>query len=257
MKNNIILTLLIVGTVLPIKVQALTGNMKLTCDNTTVLPGTNITCTLTGDSFSEKISSFHGELNLGSNLKLESIEEDSSWEGSADGGIIDLYTDVNKSGDINFVTFTVKADSDISNIDNNVSIDNIKIGSAEFIEYDFANVSTSIKITSNDNDGNNGEDNPGSEPEDDKENNPGNKPEDDKENESGNQPGNDQEQKPEEDKENESDNNNNDNNNNNNYENNITNPTTGNSTNIAVIIFIILVSAATMIIVYKKNKNVI
>ena len=107
MKKNMIITFLIVLVLLPINVKALTGNIKLTCDNTTVLPGSDITCTLTGDSFSEKISSFHGELNLESNLKLESIEEDSSWEGSADGGVIDLYTDVNKSGNINFVTFTI------------------------------------------------------------------------------------------------------------------------------------------------------
>lgn len=143
-----IIILLVIGILFPINAHALTGNVEIQCDNYEVSSGSNINCTLKGGDFSSELSSFHAKLLLGNNLALESIEKNSSWEGSADGGVIDLYTDVNKSGDLELVTFVIKVDEVENNVDTNISITDIKIGDSQFEEHSFPQVITSIKITS-------------------------------------------------------------------------------------------------------------
>jgi len=220
-----IMVILLIGIIFPIKVNALDGNIELNCDNEAILPGSSVNCTIKVNNFSDEISSFHAKLLLGENLKLESIEKDSSWEGSAEGGIIDLYTDVNKSGDINISSFVVKVDnaSTMNRVD--VSLIDVKVGDPQFTEHKFNDVSTSVEVII---DGGSNENEPDIEENPDLEVTPDSdlKPDDSTETDKGN----------------------------NESENNVDNPVTG-GFKISVVLLILFISLASSIIIYRRKIN--
>ena len=124
------------------------GGMKISCDSDTILPGESATCTIEGSNFTKEISSFRTVINLDSNLILESIEKDSSWEGSAEGGIIDLYTDVNKTGSFNVATFTVRAKEIDTGVSAFIEIENTVVSDENFDEYVVGSFEISVRIKS-------------------------------------------------------------------------------------------------------------
>lgn len=146
MKGKYTVILLLALMLFPVLVNALDGQVTVSCEDTVIGPGGTLTCSISGNSFSALISSFHAKITLGEGLTLMSVEKDSSWLGSGDGGIIDLYTDVNKTGDVNFASFVIKADDDVS--DNVVvNIEEIIISDDNFIEYNFEVISTEIEVS--------------------------------------------------------------------------------------------------------------
>ena len=153
--KKIIKMMLFLLAIVPIKAFAFTGNVKLECDSNTATAGNNINCTITGNNFSDEISSFHAAIDLDDNLILESIEKDSSWEGSGEGGVIDLYTDKNKTGNVNFINFTVKVNDSNASSNTNIVLTDIKIGDSDFKEHSLADSTFSIKINSNNNESDN------------------------------------------------------------------------------------------------------
>lgn len=142
-----IIMLLIIGILFPINANALTGNIEISCDNTEVLSGSNINCIIKGNNFSNELSSFHAKIVLGDNLELKVIEKNAAWEGSAEDGIIDLYTDVNKSGELIFTTFTAKVNESGDDAKNNILVTEIKVGDKEFTEHNLQEESILIKVT--------------------------------------------------------------------------------------------------------------
>ena len=130
----------------PLIVNAAAEDVNIVCDSNTLVPGAQTTCYIKGD-FSKNISSFHGELSADTNLTISNITK-SGWEGSGDGGIIDLYTDTNKTGTFNFVTFVVEADSNVSNVEKLMYLKNISISDDSFNEEAKNDKNYEIKITS-------------------------------------------------------------------------------------------------------------
>lgn len=124
------------------------GKIKIECDRTSILPNESLNCAIKGENFTTQLSSYSAKLILGNNLSLVAIEKDSSWEGSGDGGIIDLYTDVNKTGNFNIATFTVKADDINAGIDSNILLQNITISDENFDEYVLNNATLDLRIKS-------------------------------------------------------------------------------------------------------------
>lgn len=124
------------------------GKVKITCDKTNVLPSETLTCAIKGENFTTAISSFRTKIILDNNLSLESIEKDDIWEGSGEGGIIDLYTDVNKSGNFNIAVFTVKATNIQTGLNSNILLQDTVISDQNFDEYNIENPSLNIRIQS-------------------------------------------------------------------------------------------------------------
>jgi len=225
-KNKIYILLLLVAICFPITVNALTGNVTVSCTDTSVSSGENLNCSIVGDGFSEAISSFHGKVVLGDGLTLQSATKDSSWEGLATNGIIDLYTDVNKTGKVNFATFIVKADEVTTRKNVTISIDEIVVSDSNFEESSLNSISIDIEILENDTTNN-----------------------DDNNNDSSNNNNND-------DTTNNNDNNNDSSNNNNNNPSNndfLENPKTGNFG--YIVIFIIMFSSLTVILIYIRKRR--
>lgn len=134
----------------PLNVNALTGDIVMNCDKNVLSSGESTTCKISGKNFSEKISSFQGDIYMGNGIYLSNAVKDSSWEGAADSGDIDLYTDVNKSGEVNFASFVIEAKDIESNFDTTVTLTNISIGNSKFKVTKFDDVVVKIKLSSDD-----------------------------------------------------------------------------------------------------------
>lgn len=141
----------IVLFLLPVHVSALTGSTNIKCQKTTLSPNESTTCTITGTSSSE-VSAIEMELEVGANLKLTSINTDSSWQGDGEDGIIILYTDKNKTGTFDIGTFTVQAGNINTGYTSNVKVkEPLFMGSdaENFAEFSAPADSVSIRISSN------------------------------------------------------------------------------------------------------------
>ena len=160
MKRKTMFLIIMIYVLFPIKISALSGKINLNCDNTDVKYGDVINCTVSGDKFDDKISSFHAQISLEEGLDLLKVTKDSIWQGDCENGIVDLYTDVNKSGKVNLFTFQFKVKNKNSSI-SNISVLDIAVGDSKFNEHHLEDVS--IKINSNKNkpndDNNNSNDN--------------------------------------------------------------------------------------------------
>lgn len=107
-KRLIICLILGLFVVLPFKVYALDGG-TLSCDKAKIAVGESLTCSLVGNSTME-VSSLSGKVKVSDSLKLEPIFNVSDiWLGDVLNGDIQLYTDNNKTGNFDIVTFKVTA----------------------------------------------------------------------------------------------------------------------------------------------------
>ena len=149
MKKKFLVVLLLAMFIFPINVNAFSGKVILTCDDEVIKANDTLNCLISGNSFSAPISSFHGKILLGDGLSLVNFTKDSSWEGSGNGGIIDLYTGVNKTGKINFGSFVVKSDKNI-NGSVNIKIEDINVSDDNFKVYNLSVVSKKITVSNND-----------------------------------------------------------------------------------------------------------
>ena len=145
-KSKYVFILLLAIVFLPVIVSALDGRIMVSCDDTVISPGGTLNCSISGNSFSAPVSSFHAIISLGEGLSLVSAENDSSWLGEATDGIIDLFTDVNKTGDVNFASFVIKADDNASGT-LVVSVEDIIISDNDFKGFIFGVVTTQIEVS--------------------------------------------------------------------------------------------------------------
>lgn len=118
----------------PINAKALTGNVVIECGKNQLNVGETATCYVRCKNFNDSVSSFHGVLVADSNLSIFDIQKDNIWEGAVDNGNIDTYTDVNKTGNFNILSFNIKL---LSSGQAQISLNDIKIGDAGFNEHVF------------------------------------------------------------------------------------------------------------------------
>lgn len=143
-------SLLFVMFILPINVKAATGNLSISCADTTLKSGESTTCTIAGNSDVDIID-ISTIIELSDNLVMESLTLDEKWEGSDfDTGKIDIYT---KSGDTIKGSFTVgvmkiKVKNNIVNTNENVSLTDIEF-TKDAKEYVVSNASCNIRVPNN------------------------------------------------------------------------------------------------------------
>ena len=143
MKNKILITLGLIGILIPFNAKALTGSVNLSCNSNTLTVNTSTTCTLTGTS-SEEISALSSKLTASGNVSVSSISTSSIWEGNGSGDSIDLYTDSNKSGTFAIATFTVQAGSSVGT--GTINVNSITFSDAAFNEHSIAAKSLTITV---------------------------------------------------------------------------------------------------------------
>lgn len=148
MKKKIKSLLILLLLIMPFKVQALTGSMKLQCDKTKVSPGATITCTLQGTASNGEVSAISSKIKTSTNLTLATVTTDSIWQGDGEGGNIDLYTDTNKTNTFNIATFTVTVSNSTTGSNESITIDSTKFYDESYQEVAVTTVLQNITIAS-------------------------------------------------------------------------------------------------------------
>ena len=143
MKNKLIMTIVLVGILLPLNIKALTGSINLNCNSNTIEIDTSTTCTLSGYS-NEGISALSAKLSASGNIRILNISTSTIWQGDGLDGNIALYTDSNKLGNFAIATFTVKANSTVGK--GTISVSNVNFSDASFNEYSMLGKSLTITV---------------------------------------------------------------------------------------------------------------
>ena len=133
MNKKILMTVGLIGILIPFNTKALTGSVNLSCTTTTLKPGESTNCTIKGN-INEEVSAVSIKLGVGDNLTLSNVKTDSSWQGDGEGGNIELYTDSNKKGEFPIATFTVKSDSLKEGANTNITLSNVNLSDKDFTE---------------------------------------------------------------------------------------------------------------------------
>ncbi len=116
MKKKIVFLSILIGGILPFKVKALTGNMAIICDKTTLEVGESTNCKVVGTS-DEEVSALSFLLNSNDMITIRDVVTSSDWQGDGKDKNVALYTDENKKGTFNIATFKVTASkSGVANI---------------------------------------------------------------------------------------------------------------------------------------------
>lgn len=83
-----------------------TFKVVLDCGNANV--GKTGKCTVRATSTGGTVSAFHGKVSVTGNASFVSFTPGSGWSGDGNGGVIDIYTDISKSGTFTLGTVTYK-----------------------------------------------------------------------------------------------------------------------------------------------------
>ena len=140
MKSKLFLVFLMLFVIPTI---ASADSISVTCSSTSIKVNESTNCTIKGTT-SSAVSSLSSKLSSSGNIKISNITTSSIWQGNGDGGSIDLYTDVNKTGTFAIGTFKVTATATSGT--GSVSLANTKFYDANFTEKSVANVTLNIKV---------------------------------------------------------------------------------------------------------------
>lgn len=149
MKKILFLIITIVGILLPLNAKALSGNVTVSCAPTKLNPGETANCSIKANVQGGEVSSLHAKINTGTNLTLGQVTVSSIWAGDGDGGIIDLYTDTNKTSAFDIATFTVTAKTGVYGAISTVSLSEVALYDKAFNENKFTANTVNITHPSN------------------------------------------------------------------------------------------------------------
>lgn len=130
--------------------ETVNEKLSIDCGDGIFSPNEEVICTVKGVEFATKISSITMKLSSGSNLTVGGVTFNSdNWVGAGDNNEIDLFTDINKTGDFELFKFTAIAGNIAAGADTNVKLTNIVISDEEFDEYKINDISLNVRIASN------------------------------------------------------------------------------------------------------------
>lgn len=145
---------LLLMLLLPFNVYALEGGITLNCDKATVSPGDTITCVMKGFVSDDKISNVNFKIKTSNEnaLTLTEVKKDGGadyWSGGNDNGHVVLYTDNNKEGNFDIVTFTLKANENITNgSDVKINVYELSFSGTDYLPVSLTSVDKDIRIAS-------------------------------------------------------------------------------------------------------------
>ena len=117
---------------MPIKVSALSGTVKVTCNTTSITLNDTTICHITATT-DDEVSSLHSKINVSDGLELSSVTVDEIWEGDNDQ-ILDLYTADNKKDTFAVASFIIKATKIGSQT---ITLTETTLGDKSFKEHNF------------------------------------------------------------------------------------------------------------------------
>lgn len=132
--------------ILPIKTNALTGTVGINCSKNRISPNETITCNLSFNT-QGSINAISTQLTVESGLTIESVVPANGWQGDGEANL-QLYTDNDKTGNIDIATITIKA-GETGGVTKLLNATNITITDQEYEETTFDDVSEDIRILSN------------------------------------------------------------------------------------------------------------
>ena len=148
---------------IPLQVKA-ASSVSINCDKELYNSTDEAVCTLKGSS-DENIISISGSLDIEDPIFSIIPIASSIWEGDADDGNIQLYTDVEKTGAFDIATIKVKLKEGATVEDAQsilLSVSDVMFGNVEGVEKPVEGIEKEVKFsvntdTSNDEDNNNGQ----------------------------------------------------------------------------------------------------
>jgi len=147
-KTTKILILLLL--LIPIRVNALTGKINLDCSPLEVSSGTDITCNVTASS-DEEINGIKADIKVSDNLEYINFVTSSDWEGDGTGNKIGLYINGNVDGELDLGVLTIRVKDNVLDGNGTISLVNCMYSDKNFEKVTIQDVSTNVKIVSNNN----------------------------------------------------------------------------------------------------------
>lgn len=118
---------------------------KVSCNADSSNNNGEINCKLKANIKDYKVSAISATIAESGDYKLIEVIPDSSWEGDGENGDIDLYTDVNKTGDFNIAEFRLSLiNKDIDEIE--VIVEDNSFFDQEFLEHKVSNINKKVSV---------------------------------------------------------------------------------------------------------------
>ncbi len=138
---------------IPVKINALTGSVNLTCDASSLAPSESTNCVLTGTS-DVGISAYQGVIKFGEGLTITNFQVASGWQAFSNttsistNDLIDLGIsgDTDPSGTFNILTFKATASATATGTQT-ITIDSNKLYDTSVSSTEVASTSAEIAVT--------------------------------------------------------------------------------------------------------------
>lgn len=135
---------------IPIRVNALSGNISMECSPTTAKSNTNIVCNVTASS-DDLINGIRADIKLSSNLEYVSFQTASNWQGDGTGNQIGVYSGENVEGTLNLGILTIKVKDNVFDSNETISLTNCLYSDANFEKVNIEGTSVNIRVPSSNN----------------------------------------------------------------------------------------------------------
>jgi len=142
--------ILFIILLVPIKINALTGEIKINCSPATAKANTTITCGITATS-DGLINGIKANIELSKNLEYIDFTTNEKWQGDGTGSQIGLYTGTNVEGEHTLGTLTLKVKDNVFDTNETISLTNCLYSNENFEKVSISNASTNIRVPSSNN----------------------------------------------------------------------------------------------------------
>lgn len=133
---------------IPIKVNALTGNVEISCNPNSAKENDIITCNIIANAVDGEVTGFSADIVLSSGLEVDSFIPDSTWQGDGSANKIGLYTAENKKDGFNIGILKIKVKPNVVDSNETISLNNVIYSDSNFNKVNISSVNKNIRITS-------------------------------------------------------------------------------------------------------------
>ena len=148
MMKRVFKLIIFVICLIPIKVNALTGNVEISCNPNNAKENDIITCNIIANAVDGEVTGFSADIVLSSGLEVDSFIPDSTWQGDGSANKIGLYTAENKKDGFNIGILKIKVKPNVVDSNETISLNNVIYSDSNFNKVNISSVNKNIRITS-------------------------------------------------------------------------------------------------------------
>ena len=148
MMKRVFKLIIFVICLIPIKVNALTGNVEISCNPNSAKENDIITCNIIANAVDGEVTGFSADIVLSSGLEVDSFIPDSTWQGDGSANKIGLYTAENKKDGFNIGILKIKVKPNVVDSNETISLNNVIYSDSNFNKVNISSVNKNIRITS-------------------------------------------------------------------------------------------------------------